>query len=73
MNGSHPAFPRHQTEVDGKPILGLTKREYFAIMAMQGVLAWYANPRIRPEGQTAAIAAADALKLADCLIAELSK
>lgn len=37
-NGDQPAYPK-----EGKTFQGLTKREYFAAMAMQGMLA---NPEI---------------------------
>ncbi len=48
--------------------LGLTKREYFAAMAMQGTIAGSQGLDITSE-QFAAIS----IKLADALIAELSK
>jgi hypothetical protein len=35
-NGEQGAFPKR---ADGAPQTGLTKREYFAAMAMQGMLA----------------------------------
>ncbi len=61
-----PAFPHNQPDDDGiiyHP--GLTKREYFAAMVLNGVGARYAlDPVIR---------AADAVAFADALIAELAK
>ncbi len=73
-NGKKPAFPLGQAEnfrwSDGVD-LGLTKREYFAGLAMQEVFS-YALKNELPNGlfQTAAI---DAIKMADALLAELDK
>jgi hypothetical protein len=51
------------------PSYGLTKREYFATMAMQGYLASVPNDTIeRPE-----YAASHAVRYADALINELNK
>ena len=70
----HSAYPvrvEATVDIDGKPELftafstGLTKRELFAAMAMQGILA---------NAETHSVdAAADAVALADELIAELDK
>lgn len=51
---------------------GLTKREYFAAMAMQGMLAYdgYAAP-LRDDKTTAEIFADSAVEIADALLAAL--
>ncbi len=62
-----PAFP-----IPG-PLFatGLTKRELFAAMAMQGILA---NPcRQTSTSETYAEAAIDGVRYADALLAELAK
>lgn len=64
MNGNDAAYP-----LMGKisAAAGLTKRELFAAMAMQGLLAYpHSN-------QTVGVCASVAVKAADALIAELSK
>jgi hypothetical protein len=38
-NGNKPAHPINKDHVDGRDYKGLTKREYFAGLAMQGILA----------------------------------
>lgn len=61
------AFPqRYDFEELGHPIynLGLTKREYFAAMAMQGMLA-------SEKKFTLATIAVDSVQMADALIAML--
>ena len=64
------------------PILGMTKREYFAAMAMQGMCAlqddryWHKSCGMTPEEWQADILARDAahaVKTADALLAELAK
>lgn len=75
-NANEPAFPtsvqrgqngEYWTEQEG----GLTKREYFAAMAMQGYLAMYAGPDIAaPAAKAVALACVD---YADTLLAELAK
>jgi hypothetical protein len=67
MNPNSPAFPLG-IESGYEPDKGLLKREYFAALAMQGLLA---NPH--SYGCSAATIAADSVKNADALIAELSK
>jgi len=47
---------------------GLTKREYFAVMAMQGLLPLMAGSTYAPSGVIK-----DAIKFADDLINELNK
>jgi hypothetical protein len=53
----------------------LTKREYFAGLALQGTLAGsdYLADKDVSGGLTAAIAAQDAVWMADALIAELNR
>lgn len=71
---NEPAFPRlehvkHGNFSEARYVWethgGLTKREYFAAMAMQGLLAL--------EGYSFQGAAKDAVTAADALIAELEK
>jgi hypothetical protein len=68
---SHPAFPmqtRDGHETFNTPLWGLTKREYFASRALQGMLAGvdWASPKNVEAMVT------DALKLADNLILQLA-
>ena len=63
-NPNDPAFPNKDHMGDGPD--GLTKRELFAAMAMQGDIA---NGDVIPEGSRAVYW----LRCADALIAELSK
>lgn len=55
-----------------KPLIGLTKREYFAAMAMQGLCA---NPKYFDGSQEGCmdILPDDAVRLADTLLSELEK
>lgn len=67
---NEPAFP--SVTWDGREFLpghfsGLTKREYFAVLAMQGLLADPAN-----DGSPESLALY-AVKYADALLAELEK
>ena len=65
MNGNDSAYPSHFEQYN--PEFGLTKRELFAAMAMQGILAY-------PHGnQSVGVCASVAVKAADALIAELTK
>jgi hypothetical protein len=73
ITGVHPmtnpeyAFPRvTYEEIPGAP--GLTKREYFAALAMQGLLACPAEGEICKAGMSRL-----AVSIADSLIAELAK
>ena len=71
MNGDLSAYPRSAISLPDGPIYdrgedGLTKREYFAGLAMQGVMAWDASG-------TEADAAHYAVGYADALLAELAK
>jgi hypothetical protein len=73
-NGSLPAFPQDDAAIRE----GLTKREYFAGRAMQGLLA---NPgRLSPDAadsispaQMAEAMGRASLAFADALLAELAK
>lgn len=62
-NGNDPAFANPGRENEQSPSTGLTKREYFAAMALL-MLA---------EGNTPTTAARLAVKYADALIEELNK
>lgn len=66
-NASEPAFP-----IQGnwrRDMAGLTKREYYAACAMQGLCSTYTIGRDQPELQSAT--AESAVKYADALIAAL--
>lgn len=67
-NGNDPAFPKLPLLQSDQGISwpGLTKREYFAAMAMMGLLS-------DGIGGSALFIASEALLHADALIAELSK
>lgn len=69
MKGNEPAFPVND---NGLIKYGLTKREYFAGLAMQGYIAAHAHPQALnpPEEEKAAT---HAVLYADALIAELNK
>jgi len=60
MNSYEPAFPIAPVKYQG-----LTKRELFAAMAMQGLLS---NPEVRYKN-----IAIDSVEIADALIEELNK
>lgn len=68
-NGNQPIYPSQNWAQKG-----LTKREYFAAMAMQGLIA---NSRLDAEKAvsigTANTIAWDAVKCADALLSELDK
>lgn len=77
-NGDKLAFPgttREETELLGFPAVstkhhsGLTKREYFAGLAMQGLLAHTGGPSIYANTTTVS----EAVYFADALLAELEK
>ena len=59
-------YMRHEPDLDTS--CGLSKREYFAAMAMQGMIAGSQGLQITVEQF-----ATQSLKLADALIAELNK
>jgi hypothetical protein len=75
-NANEPAFPtsvqrgqsgEYWTEDEG----GVTKRELFAAMAMQGMLA---DPNIRGDiSELPGVVAAESVAFADALLAELAK
>ena len=66
-NDNAPAYPCMSYSAPS----GLTKRELFAAMAMQGILA---NPcRQTSTSETYAEAAIDGVRYADALLAELAK
>ena len=70
-DNGHPLHASH-IAWDNKPLaLGLTKREHFAGLAMQGILA---NSQYEaPRANKLAGMAIDALAAADALLAELDK
>lgn len=49
------------------PVLGLTKREYFAALAMQGMIS------ASTHGFSFSVLASESVSMADALIAELNK
>ena len=63
-NPNHVAFPQHPNRSRDS---GLTKREYFAAMAMQGIMSY---PRMQ---QTNEKEAAFCVAMADALIEALNK
>lgn len=64
---SGPAYP-HEDSMSAAFRPGLTKREYFAGLAMQGMLACPVQPQSGPD-----MFARDAFAIADAMIAEGSK
>jgi hypothetical protein len=64
MNGNDAAYPSHHFPERWNPEFGLSKRELFAAMAMQGLL--FDPVDLRMIAQLS-------VKAADALIAELSK
>ena len=76
-NADRPAFPTRDTKIDGKFNFGLSRREYFAAMAMQGILTHtellaYKDYDITLSERCEDIAALAKLQ-ADTLIKELEK
>jgi len=70
MNPSDPAFPvTYEDGMAEKFTVGLTKREYFAAIAMKGILSSHAM--ILPENRDKL--AETACLYADAMIIELSK
>ncbi len=67
-NSELSAFPRNEKNSMAIEYQGLTKREYFAAMAMQGILA-NENTGLSPNE----VVAKESVKLADLLLAELDK
>lgn len=80
MNANEPAFPRVDAttekmtgnQVDFHVTGGLTKREYFAAMAMQGYLSKFGDDIGNVQNRTTSIYEAS-VKVADGLLAELAK
>lgn len=75
MNSKSQAFPtafEYGEKWGGDAIqeTGLTKREWFAGMALQGFLASYAGHQTIPKAE---MAASEAVAMADALLAELAK
>lgn len=66
------AFPNHLHDTHGVLYGGLTKREYFAALALQGILAGF-DPISQKRDLDPAEAVSEAVACADALIAELSK
>lgn len=66
---SFPIFLQDGLSYNSHVDAGLTKRELFAAMAMQGLLASWGNHDVTDSGDLAS----DAVRAADALIAELSK
>lgn len=76
-NPNEPAFPS-ESEADNSlasalAYRGLTKREYFAALAMQGIFASYANPEINTQLINLSQHARQSIQMADALILELNK
>lgn len=77
MNQDKPAFPLPRPIDEMVPNTGLTKREYFAGLAMQGLVAregW--SERIMEEGGDKSLCiyiAAASIKMADELLKQLSQ
>lgn len=68
-----PAFPASQSEHNASEI-GLTKREYIAAMAMQGIVSEYNDQyRVNDGHLYYPSIAKDAVGMADALLQELSK
>lgn len=70
---NEPAFPWEDQDVCGNPMKrfhGLTKREYFAALAMQAIIPNYRTERSQDGDE----AIADlSIRMADALIQELEK
>ena len=66
-NADMPAFPVEETSNSESLSFGLTKREYFAAMAMQGFVTCKDNIIDHK------LAAINAVKYADALLEELEK
>lgn len=67
MSANDPAFPYVLRADSDSAEYGLTKREYFAAMALQGMLS---NPDIRGSNESLA---KTSISVADVLIKELEK
>jgi hypothetical protein len=72
-NGNYPAMPQEwEAHVEGVEQTGLTKREYFAGLAMQGLLSAIESTKFEYEFQHETLAM-DAVASADALLAELER
>lgn len=70
-NSEQPAFSCITAEnVGGKEYSGLTKREYFAIMAMQSIIAWKSDKIYHTDKETVC---RDSVIMADELLKQLEK
>lgn len=74
-NPNESAFPvvDHISAEDRSVEYGLSKREWFAGMAMIASCAWRSHPAINPLHQKVEDIANESVALADALIAELSR
>lgn len=72
-NKDQPAFPNFKDVMDSETYypIGLTKKEHFASLAMQGLCANYLRENVT--GWDAKTYAIEAVLLADALLNELSK
>ena len=72
-NGNYPAMPQEwKAHVEGMEQTGLTKREYFAGLAMQGLLSAIGSNKFEYEYEFQhENLAMDAVASADALLAEL--
>ena len=71
MNSNSTAFPRFSfADGEGLSTPGLTKREFFAAMAMQGLLAQESGDWCRSEVETAKMAVSQADSLMEALESE---
>lgn len=66
-DGNEPDFA---TQYEDEGQIGLSKREYFAAIALQGILA---NSEYTKDGWNWKAIAGDAIDIADALINELNK
>lgn len=69
-NRDEPAFPMVEQRGEEGQRYGLTKREYFAGLAMQGLCA---DPSYRVLISSAEHAAQNAVAIADAILAELER
>jgi hypothetical protein len=72
MKAHEPAFPSTHDNNDGglQHLPGMTKREYFAAMAMQGLLSSWTGPIGQPQQQHCAELS---VTIADELLKQLEK
>lgn len=74
-NANQPAFPVFLQEgfsINSHIDAGITKREYFAAMAMQGILANYYNHGGGDYFVSISLVATDAVSIADAVIDKLN-